>query len=200
MFWITVKTGDQVYRAVLDTGATLSIVARRMLKQARIQKTKTVAIRVGDGRTIHSLKDVDVTVCMGDEQVTQHCKVLDSDAFDIVIRTDFLRRNSKVKVLSSQAPYALHCDLGSGLFSVPLELSGRKESDVRYAKPSYRTENYPFVRPVLENGLAARGTQDHSYSFKNDFRKHLSELREWRIRIGQPHGFPIEAVGVIQIP
>ena len=53
-----------------------------------------VAIRVGDGRTIHSLGGgVDVTVCLGDEQVTQHCKMLDTDALDIVIGTDFLRRN-----------------------------------------------------------------------------------------------------------
>ena len=49
------KIGDQVYKAVLDGGATLPIVARRLLKQAKIWKTKTVAIRVGDGRTIHSL-------------------------------------------------------------------------------------------------------------------------------------------------
>ena len=47
------KIGDQVFRAVLNTGATLSIVARRLLKT--FKKTKTVAIRVGDGRTIHSL-------------------------------------------------------------------------------------------------------------------------------------------------
>ena len=53
VFWILVKIGDQVFRAVLDTGATLSIVARRLLKT--FKKTKTVAIRVGDWRTIHSL-------------------------------------------------------------------------------------------------------------------------------------------------
>ena len=49
------KFGEQVYKAVLDTCATLSIVARRLLKQAKIRKTITVAIRVADGRTIHSL-------------------------------------------------------------------------------------------------------------------------------------------------
>ena len=43
------KIGDHVYKAVLDTGARLSIVARRLLKQAKILKTKTVAIRVEDG-------------------------------------------------------------------------------------------------------------------------------------------------------
>ena len=98
---------------------------------------------------------VDVTVFLGDEQVTQHCKVLDTDTFDIVIGTDFLRCNPKVKLLSLQRPYALHYDSGSCLFSVPLELSGRKESGLRYVNRSYRTENYQLVRPALENGLAA---------------------------------------------
>ena len=148
------KIGDQVLRAVLDTGATLSIVARRLLKT--FKRTKTVAIRVGDGRTIHSLGGVDETICLGDKTVTRHCRVLDTDAFGIVIGTDFLRRNPQVKMLSVQRPYSLHCDVGNGLFSVPLELSGRKESGLRYAsKTNYRTENYQLARHVLENGLAA---------------------------------------------
>ena len=71
------KIGDQVFRALLDTGATLSIVARRLLKT--FNKTKTVAIRVGDGRTIHSLGGVDVTICLGNKTVTQHCRVLDTE-------------------------------------------------------------------------------------------------------------------------
>ena len=59
-------------------------------------------------------------------------------------------------MLSLQRPYSLHCDFGSGLFSVPLELSGRKESGLRYAsKTNYRTENYQLARHVLEDGLAA---------------------------------------------
>ena len=104
-----------------------------------------MAKRVGDGRTIHSLRGVDVTICLGDKTVTQHCRVLDTDAFDIVIGTFFLRKNPQVKMLSLQRPYSLHCDFGSGLFSVPLELSGRKDSRLRYAsKTKYRTENYQF--------------------------------------------------------
>ena len=99
-------------------------MAGRPLKQAKIQKTKTVAIRVGDGRTINFLGGVDVTVCLGDEQVTQHCKVLDTDAFDIVIEKDSLRRNPQVKLFSLKRPYALRWHFGTGLCSVPLELSG----------------------------------------------------------------------------
>ena len=152
--WIVVKIGDQVFRAVLDTGATLSIVARRLLKT--FKKTKTVAIRVGDGRTIHSFRGVDVTICLGDKTVTQHRTVLDTDAFDIVIGTESLRRNPQVKMLSVQRPYSLHCDFGSALFSVLLELSGRKESGLRYvSKTNYCTENYQLARHGLESGLAA---------------------------------------------
>ena len=88
--------------------------------------------------------------------MTKHCRVLDTNAFDIVIGTNFLQRKPQVKMLSLQRRYSLHCDFGSGLFSVPLELSGQKESGLRYAaKTNYRTENYQLARHVLENGLAA---------------------------------------------
>ena len=100
------KIRDKVFRAVLDTGATLSIVARRLLKT--FKKARTVAIRVGDGRTIHSYGGVNVTICLGDKTVTQQCRVLDTDAFDIVIGTNFLRRNPQVQMLSLQRPYSLH--------------------------------------------------------------------------------------------
>ena len=144
------KIGDQVFRGVLDTSATLSIVAQRLLNS--FKKTETVAIRVGDGRTIHSFEGVG----LGDQTVTQNCRVLDTDAFDIFIGTDLLRRNPQVKMLSLQRPYSLHCNFGSGLFSVHLELSGRKESGLRYAaQTNYHTENYQLARHVLENGLAA---------------------------------------------
>ena len=92
-----------------------------------------------------------MTICLGGETVTQHCRVLDTDAIDIVIGTDFLRRNPEVKMLSLQRPSYLHCDFGLGLFSVPLELSGRKESGLRYAcKTNYRTENYQLPVPFLK--------------------------------------------------
>ena len=93
IFWILVKIGDHVFPAVLETGATLSIVARSLLKTLR--KTKTVAKRLGDGRIIHSCGGVDVSIPLGDETVTQHRRVLDTDAFDMVIRTDSVRRTPR---------------------------------------------------------------------------------------------------------
>ena len=88
-----------------------------------------------------------LTICLGEETVTQHCRVLDTDAFDIVIGTDFLRRNPQVEMLCLQRPYSLHCDFGSGLFSVLLEPSGRKESRLRYARLTIvlKTTNWPVT-------------------------------------------------------
>ena len=154
VFWIYVKIRDLVSRAVLDTGATLYIVARRLLKTFR--KTKTAAIRAGDGRTIHSLRGVNLSICLGDKSAMQHRRVLDTNLFDIAIGDNFLRRNPQVKMLSLQPPYALNCNFGSGLFSVLWELPRRKESGLRYAaRTKYRTENYHLAQHVLENGLAA---------------------------------------------
>ena len=34
-----------------------------------------------------------MTLCLGNEQVTHYCKVLDTNAFDILIGTDFLHRS-----------------------------------------------------------------------------------------------------------
>ena len=120
----------------MDTGGTLSIVGRTLLMQAKIRKSKTAAIRVWYGRTIPSLRGIHVTVCLGDEKVAQHCNVLDTTAFDIVIGTDFLRCNTEVKLLSFcqslQSAYALHCECGSGLFTVPVDPLRRKESGLSY--------------------------------------------------------------------
>ena len=62
--------------------------------------------------------------------------------------------------------------------SVPLELSGLKESGLRYVNRSYTTENYQLVRPVLENGLAAlqldlNGIQVELFASKE---QHLMQL------------------------
>ena len=141
------KIADQVFRAVLDTGATLSIVPRRLLKT--FKKTKTVAIRVGDGQTIHYLGGVDVCICLGDQSVTQQCRVLDTDAFDIVIGTDFLRRNPQVKILSLQRPYALHCDFGSG--SSPYLWSCQDEKSVGCAIV-LKTTNWPPTSLKMDRG------------------------------------------------
>ena len=63
---------------------------------------------------------------------------------------------SREKCCLSSAP--ILCTATLAVCSSPyLELSGRKESGLRYAaKNNYRTENYQLARHVLENRLASR--------------------------------------------
>ena len=119
------KIGSEIFKAVLDTGATLSIVAQRPLKLPYIGKTNLWPLEY-EMAGISVPLGVGVTVCFGDEEVTQHCRVVDNEASDIVIGRNFPCKTPLVKLLSLQRPYALHCTFA--LFSVPLELSRREES------------------------------------------------------------------------
>ena len=49
VFRSTVQISDQFFKAFLDTKATLSILASRLLTPTTMEKTKTVAIGVADG-------------------------------------------------------------------------------------------------------------------------------------------------------
>ena len=106
-------------------------------------------------------------------------------------------------MLSLQRPYDLHCEFGSGLFAVPSELSGRKESGLRYAaRTDYRTENYHFAHPILENGLAALQVSlddihvesfasQHQHFMQSFCSKHLNNaFRFFWKAIGLVYAFP----------
>ena len=81
-----------VFEIVLLLVPRLKILRRRGLsyfgifekQRGTVEFPRNKPQQVGDGRTIHSLGGVDATICLGDETVTQHCRVLDTDAFDIV--------------------------------------------------------------------------------------------------------------------
>ena len=85
-------------------------------------------------------------VCVSHENVTKHGKVLNTDHFDLVIGTHFLRSNPLGKLLSWQRRYALHCDYFSGLFCIPLVFQDEKESCLRHLNRSFLTENYHLAR------------------------------------------------------
>ena len=55
MFWVRIRLGGREYLGVLDTGATISIVAKKILSCGSLKNTMTTAaIRMGDGHVVHS--------------------------------------------------------------------------------------------------------------------------------------------------
>ena len=83
----------------------------------------TAAIPIGDGHVVHSCGDCEVEVPIGSRTIAYRFYVMDTDAFDFVLRTDFFVQHTQIPSLTLQAPYLLYVDHGDGRESVPLEQS-----------------------------------------------------------------------------
>ena len=124
MFWVRIRLGGREYLGVLDTGATISIVAKKILPCGSLKNTMTTAaIRMGDGHVVHSCGDCEMEVPMGSRTIAHRFYVMDTEAFDFVLGTDFFVQHSQIQSLTLQAPYLLYVDHGSGRESVPLDVS-----------------------------------------------------------------------------
>ena len=161
VFWVRIHLGGREYLGVLDAGATISIVAKKTLPCGSLKNTMTTAaIQMGDGHVVHSRGDCQVEVPMGSRTMVHRLYVMDTEAFDFLLGTDFCVQHSQIQSLTLQAPYLLYVDHGSGRESVPLEQSEHTSSYLRVSKeePSNmmaasKTEDYQLLGDVLEQGL-----------------------------------------------
>ena len=124
----------------------------------------TAAIRMGDGHVVHSCGDCEVEVPMGSRSIAHRFYVMDTEAFDFVLGTDFFVEHSQILSITLQAPYALQVDHGDGWESVPGEQSEQTSSYLRVCKrePSTmmgasKTEDYQLLGDVLDQGLRELG-------------------------------------------
>ena len=161
MFWVRIRLGGREYLGVLDHGATISIVAKKVSPCGDLKNIlPTAAIRMGDGHVVHSCGDCEVEVPMGSRSIAHRFYVMDTEAFHFVLGTDFFVEHSQILSLSLQALYVLQVDHGDGWESVPLEQSEHTSSYQRVCKrePSTmmvvsKTEDYQLLGDVLDQGL-----------------------------------------------
>ena len=165
MFWVRIRLGGREYLGVLDTGATISIVAKKTLPRGDVKNIMpTAAIRMGDGHVVHSCGDCEVDVPMESRSIAHRFYTMDTEAFDFVLGTDFFVDHSQVLSLTLQAPYVLQVDHGDGWESVPLEQSERTSSYLRACKKepptmmvASKTKDYQLLGDVLDQGLKELG-------------------------------------------
>ena len=124
----------------------------------------TAVICMGDGHVVHSCGDCEVEVPMGSRDIAHRFYVIDTEAFDFVLGTNFFVERSQILSLTLQAPYILRVDHGDGLESVPLEQSEHTSSYLRVCnkEPSTmmlasKTEDYQLLGDVLDPGLKELG-------------------------------------------
>ena len=186
MFWVRIRLGGREYLGVLDTCATISIVARKILPCGSLKNTMTTAaIRMGDGHVVHSCGDCEVEVPMGSRTIAHRFYVMDTEAFDFVLGTDFFVQHSQIQSLTLQAPYLLYVDHGTGRESVPLEQSEHTSSYLRLSKeePSNmmaasKTEDNQLLGEVLDQGLKEFGysREDLSVELFASDKQHVLDL------------------------
>ena len=161
MFWVRICPGGREYLGVLDTGATISIIAKKVLPCGDLKNIlPTAAIRMGDGHVVHSCGNFEVEVPMGSRSIAHMFNVMDTEALDFVLDTDFFVEHCEILSLTLQAPYVLRVDHGDGWESVPLEQLEHTSSYLRVCKrePSTmmvasKAEDYQLLVDVLNQGL-----------------------------------------------
>ena len=111
--------------------------------------------------------------------------MIDTEAFDFVLGTDFFVQHSQIQSLTLQAPYLLYVDHGNGRDSVPLEQSEHTSSYLRVSKeePSNmmaasKTEDYQLLGEVLDQGLKELGysREDLSVELFASDKQHVLDL------------------------
>ena len=124
----------------------------------------TAAIRMGDGHMVHSCGDWEVVVPMGSRSIDHRFYVMDTEAFDMALGTNFFAEHPQILSLTAQAPFVLHVDHGDGTESVPLEQSEHTSSYLTVCKkePSAmmvasKTEDYQLLGNVVDKGLKELG-------------------------------------------
>ena len=98
------------------------MVAKKTLPCGTLKNTMTtVAIRIGDGHVVYSCGDCEVEVPMGSQTIAHRFYVMDTEAFNFLLGTDFFVQHSQIQSLTLQAPYLLYVHHGNGRESVQLE-------------------------------------------------------------------------------
>ena len=165
VLWVRVRLGGREYLGVLDTGATISIVAKKTLPHGDLRIIMpTAAIHMGNGHVVHSCGDCGADVLMGSRSIAHRFYVMDTEAFDFVMGANFFVKHSRIPSPTVQAPYLLQVDHGDGWESVPLEQSEHTSSYLRVCKKELstmmvtsKTDDYQLLRDVLDQGLKELG-------------------------------------------
>ena len=90
---------------MLDTRATISIVANKVLPRGNLKNVMaTAAIRTGDGHVVHSCGDCEIDLPMGSRSIADQLYVLDTEALDFILGTDFFVELAQILSLTLQGP------------------------------------------------------------------------------------------------
>ena len=111
--------------AIIDTGATLSVVAKAFVQEKSINRGRTIPVEVGSGETPFTLGTTTLVLTFGDKVIEHEAHVLNTTAFQAVLGMDFLQGPRCTGILTYPTPPKLLID--GELFPLN-ELQGKQNS------------------------------------------------------------------------
>lgn len=76
--------------ALLDTGATVSVISDEICPSNLIQRGRAVPVKVANGAVSFCEGRVTIQVLLGEKKIPVECLVMGTEAFDLVIGCDFV--------------------------------------------------------------------------------------------------------------
>ena len=155
-WYLDSKVGGKKLDSILDTGATISAVSSRFTQGAMVNPMESTYIKVGNGEIIQSLGTTNVEVDLGECKLLQKVHVVDTNAFQCVLGTDFLRSGPV-----------------NGFLVNPPRLVVENKTIPMREEPSHTvagifrvfvTENYKLREDVRERSLAQIGVKPQNVS------------------------------------
>ena len=86
---LPVKVYGQQIQAILDTGATISAVAKKFVPDSQLRRSEAVPLQVGSGEFIYSFGNADLLLQFGPKVFQLSAVVVETNAFQAVLGTDF---------------------------------------------------------------------------------------------------------------
>ena len=96
--------------AIIDTGATISVVSKNFVASANIARAQTIPVEVGNGETVFTCGTTTMVLKMGEKEISHQAHVLETNAFQAVLGMDFLAGPRCQGILTFPSPSRLLVD------------------------------------------------------------------------------------------
>ena len=90
--------------AIIDSGATVSVIAKRLVSNQELKREDLFPVQVANGETVYTLGSTILSMTFDDKLFEQKAQVMDTHAFDAVLGLDFLSGNPRCGGILTQPP------------------------------------------------------------------------------------------------
>ena len=103
MWALEAKVNGKPLKAIIDSGATVSVVSKRLVSDYALRREESIPVQVANGQSVFTLGTTTLSMMFDNVPFEQKAQVLETDAFEAVLGMDVLR-NSPAVVASLHNP------------------------------------------------------------------------------------------------